>query len=256
MLASLHRPTIFAHRGSSAYAPENTLASFELALQHGADAIELDVKLSADGQVVIIHDQTLLRTTGQAGKVRETSLADIQKLDAGSHFDIAFKGERIPTLAELFESIADRTKYDIELTNYASLADSLPEKVADLVERYGLAGQILFSSFNPLALIRVRRKLPHNPIGLLARPGKSGRWARTWPGALLAYQALHIARQDAGQEIVSSTQRRNHRLHVYTVNDGKEMASLFQIGVDGIFTDDPPLARRVLAGIQQGSPAP
>jgi glycerophosphoryl diester phosphodiesterase len=256
MLANLKRPTIFAHRGSSAFAPENTLAAFVLALQQGADAIELDVKLTADRAVVIIHDQTLQRTTGTPGNVRECSLAEIQKLDAGSHFDIAFKGERIPTLAELFEKIGDGTKYNIELTNYASPTDSLPEKVAELVRRYALSEQILFSSFNPLALLRVRRKMLHNPIGLLALPGKGGRWARSQLGYLLRYQALHIAKDDASLNIVTSTHRRNNRLHVYTVNDGDEIASLFKMGVDGIFTDNPLLARGVLATIQQGSPAP
>ena len=256
MLADLKRPTIFAHRGSSASAPENTMAAFELALQNGADAIELDVKLTADGHVVIIHDQTLDRTTGKPGNVRECSLAEIQLLDAGSHFDISFKGERIPTLSELFEKIGDRTKYNIELTNYASPTDSLPEKVAALVKRYALSEQILFSSFNPLALIRVRRKLPQNPIGLLALPGKGGRWARSRLGYLLAYQALHIAKDDVTLKILTSTHRRNDRLHVYTVNDGNEMTSLFNMGIDGIFTDDPMLARHVLTTIQQGSPAP
>jgi len=256
MLANLNRPTIFAHRGSSAHAPENTLAAFELALQHGADAIELDVKLTADGHVVIIHDQALQRTTGHPGNVRESSLADIQMLDAGSHFGNEFKGECVPTLVQLFEKIGDRTYYNIELTNYASPTDSLPEKVAALVERYALAGRILFSSFNPLALIRVRRKLPHNPIGFLALPGKPGRPARSRLGYLLAYQALHIARDDAAPEIVSATHRRSKRLHVYTVNDASEMYSLFKMGVDGIFTDDPPLARGVLTSIQRGTLAP
>jgi glycerophosphoryl diester phosphodiesterase len=256
MLANLQRPTIFAHRGSSAYAPENTLAAFELALQQAADALELDAKLTADGEVVIIHDQTLLRTTGQPGIVRECTLAEIQKLDAGSHFDIAFKGERIPTLENLFEKVGDRALYDIELTNYASLTDPLPEKVAALVQRYGLADRVLFSSFNPLALIRVRRRLPRCSIGLLARPARLGRWARSWLGTLLGYQALHIAKVDASLEIVTSTHHRNKRLHVYTVNDSVELASLFKMGVDGIFTDDPPLARRILASILQGEPAP
>jgi len=249
MLANLKRPILFAHRGSSAYAPENTMAAFELALQQGADALELDVKLTADGAVVIFHDQTLQRVTGQAGYVRDCILAEIQKLDAGSHFDIAFKGERIPTLAELFEKIGDRTLYNIELTNYASLTDSLPEKVAALVERYSLADRILFSSFNPLALIRVRRKLPDNCTGLLARPGKRGRWARSWLGYLLRYQALHIHRDDATPEIVAATHKRDKRLHVFTVNNGSEMASLFKMGVDGIMTDDPPLARQILSTI-------
>lgn len=247
MLANLNRPTIFAHRGSSAYAPENTMAAFELALRQGADALELDVKLTLDGEVVIFHDQTLQRVTGQAGYVRNCTLAEIQKLDAGSHFDIAFKGERIPTLDELFEKIGDRTLYNIELTNYASLTDSLPDKVAALVERYSLADRILFSSFNPLALIRVRRMLPGNPTGLLARPGKRGRLARSWLGYTLRYQALHIHRDDVTPEIVAATHQRDKRLHVFTVNDGSEMASLFKMGVDGIMTDDPPLARQIVS---------
>jgi glycerophosphoryl diester phosphodiesterase len=256
MLEKLKRPTIFAHRGSSAYAPENTLPAFELALQHAADAIEMDVKLTADGEVVIIHDPTLQRTTGQEGNVRDCTLAEIQKLDAGSHFNSAFTGERIPTLAELFEKIGDRILYDIELTNYVSLTDSLPEKVAELVQRYDLAESVLFSSFNPLALIRVRRKLPDNPIGLLARPRERGRWARSPLATLLRYQALHIHRDDAGAEIVASTHHRNKRLHVYTVNDKTEIASLVKLGVDGIFTDDPPLARRVLSSVLQGTAIP
>lgn len=247
MLANLKRPILFAHRGSSAYAPENTLAAFELALQQGADALELDVKLTLDGHVVIIHDQTLDRTTNKHGKVRECRLEEIRELDAGSHFDIAFKGERIPTLAELFEKIGDRTLYNIELTNYASLTDSLPEKVAALVERYSLADRILFSSFNPLALIGVRRKLPDHCTALLARPGKRGRWARSWLGYLLRYQALHIHRDDTTPEIVAATHKRDKRLHVFTVNDGSEMASLFKMGVNGIMTDDPPLARQILS---------
>jgi glycerophosphoryl diester phosphodiesterase len=256
MLEKLKRPTIFAHRGSSAYAPENTLAAFELALQHAADAIELDVKMTADGEVVIIHDPTLQRTTGQAGNVRDWTLAEIQKLDAGSHFNSAFKGERIPTLAELFEKIGDRILYDIELTNYVSLTDSLPEKVAELVVGYALADRVLFSSFNPLALYRVRRKLPDNPIALLARPRKKGRWARSRLGSLLRYQALHIHREDISLGIIASTHQRNKRLHVYTVNNGNEIASLFKMGVDGIFTDDPPLARRILTSVLPGSPSP
>jgi glycerophosphoryl diester phosphodiesterase len=247
ILASFNRPTIFAHRGSSIYAPENTMAAFDLALQHGADAIELDVKLTADNHVVIIHDQTLERTTGQPGDVRKCSLEEIRRLDAGSYFDVSFKGERIPTLAELFEKIGGRASYNIELTNYASPTDPLPEKVANLVERYNLAERILFSSFNPLALIRARRKLRQVPIGLLALPGKSGDWARSWPGMLLRYQALHIEKSDATAKVVASTHQRHHRIHVYTVNEGAEMKALFNLGVDGIFTDDPPLARQILA---------
>src|SRR5512139_2686581 len=98
LFAHLPRPTIFAHRGASAYAPENTLAAFQMAIQQGADALELDVKLTADGQVVVIHDQTTDRTTGVKGRVSDLTLHELRNLDAGSFFDIAFQGEMIPTL--------------------------------------------------------------------------------------------------------------------------------------------------------------
>ena len=98
MLDSLPRPVIFAHRGASAHAPENTLAAFELALVENADAIELDVKLSADGHVVVIHDTTTDRTTGAPGRVKDLSLTDLRALEAGSFFSEHFKNERIPTL--------------------------------------------------------------------------------------------------------------------------------------------------------------
>ena len=180
ILDQLSKPAIFAHRGSSAHAPENTLAAFELAIRHGADAIELDAKLSADGHVVVIHDQTVDRTTDGTGKVRELTLAQLSELDAGSYFDIAFRREPIPTLEQVFQAVGYGILINVELTNYASPTDPLPEKVAGLVRKFGLEKRVLFSSFNPLALVRIRRILPEVPVGLLALPGLDGAWARSW----------------------------------------------------------------------------
>ena len=125
-LSEYPQPLIIAHRGASAYAPENTLAAFELAIQQGAPAIELDAKLSCDGHVVVIHDQTVDRTTPHSGRVGELSLAELRRMDAGSHFDTCFQQERIPTLAEVFESIGPGTLINVELTNYSSPGDDLP----------------------------------------------------------------------------------------------------------------------------------
>src|SRR6266545_5505015 len=117
-LESLPRPVIFAHRGACAHAPENTMASFELALAHGADAIELDVKLSSDGYVVVHHDDTVDRTTDGTGRIKNLTLAELKKLDAGSFLSEKFKGEKIPTLEEVFEAVGKRTFINVELTNY------------------------------------------------------------------------------------------------------------------------------------------
>jgi len=246
MFSLIPRPTIFAHRGSSAHAPENTLAAFHLAVRQGADAIELDAKLCADGQIVVIHDQTVDRTTQGKGRVDTLTLEELKRLDAGSCFDIAFQGESIPTLEEVFSALGHLTYINVELTNYASLNDALPLKTALLVRKYDLQQRVLFSSFNPLALLKARRALPEVPIGLLALPGKQGAWARSWLGRLVPHQALHTDLGAVTPRLVAGLKKRGKRLHVYTINSAEEMKRLFSMGADGVFTDDPVLAHQAL----------
>jgi glycerophosphoryl diester phosphodiesterase len=242
-----NRSIIFAHRGASAHAPENTLAAFALALQHDADAIELDAKLSCDEQVVVIHDPSVERTTDGRGEVKLMTLAALQELDAGSFFDVAFHGEHIPTLEQVFEAFGHKTYINIELTNYASTRDNLPDRVAELVKQHRLEKRILFSSFNPRALRKIMQLVPEAPIALLATSGWSGWWARSWLGRMIVpYEALHPEQSDVTPKLVASTHRRGHKLNVYTVNRAEDMRRLFTMGVDGIFTDDPRLARKVL----------
>lgn len=247
MLNHIPNPAIIAHRGASAYAPENTLAAFELAVRQKADAIELDTKLTRDGHVVIFHDQTLERTTGAQGRVIDSSLAELRHLDAGSHFDVAYRGEQIPTLDEVFDLVGKHTFVNVDLTNYASPTDRLPEKVAEIVKKHNMAERVLFSSFNPIALLRIHRSLPQVPIGLLAMDGKKGAWARSWLGYWLHYQSLHPALEDASPHLVERAHQRGCRVLVYTVNQPDDMRRLFQIGVDGILTDDPLTAKRILS---------
>jgi len=247
MLPMLSRPIIFAHRGSSAHAPENTLAAFNLALQQEADALELDAKLTCDGHVVVIHDQTVDRVTAGSGRVKEMKLAALRELEAGSHFSSIFYGEPIPTLDEVFQAVGHRTYINVELTNYTSLFDSLPEKVAELVQRHNLKTRVLFSSFNPIALRRIHRLIPEAPLGLLSRPGAQGKTARGWLGKLyVPYLALHPHFSDTTNTLVDQLHQSGRRVHVWTVNQVEEMTRLFGMEVDGIFTDDPLLARNVI----------
>ncbi len=245
MFSQLPKAAVFAHRGASVYAPENTLAAFETAVQQHADAIELDAKLTADHQVVVIHDQTLDRTTNGSGEVRKMSLEAIRELDAGSYFDNQFKGEKIPLLSEVFEAVGKRIFINVELTNYASLTDDLPFSVAALVNQFNLHANVMFSSFNPIALRRIKRQLPAVPVGLLAQPGRSGAWARSWLGGLVPHEALHPEKGNANPSLVHKVHQSGRRVYVYTVNQPEEIRQLFQIGVDGIFTDDPLLAQQV-----------
>jgi glycerophosphoryl diester phosphodiesterase len=249
MFAHLPQPAIFAHRGASAHAPENTLAAFELATRQGADAIELDAKLAADGEVVVIHDQTVDRTTDGRGRVREMTLSQLRQLDAGGRFAPDFRGERIPTLAEVFDAVGEKIFINIELTNYASMADSLPEKAATLVRQHQLAERVMFSSFNPLALLRARRNLPGPPIGLLAQPGKPGAWARSWIGRIIGYNSLNPEMSDVDLQLVENAHKHGKRVLVYTVNQIQDLQRMFQLHVDGVFTDNPLLARQILNGL-------
>ncbi|HJS18777.1 MAG TPA: glycerophosphodiester phosphodiesterase family protein [Anaerolineales bacterium] len=247
LLDSLSQPVLFAHRGASAYAPENTLAAFELALTQQADAIELDVKLSADGQVVVVHDSTVDRTTNGHGKVADLSLAELKALNAGSTFSETYSGEKIPTLEEVFEAVGKRTVINIELTNYSTLRDSLVETVCMLVKKHKMQERVFFSSFHPSNLSKARGYLPEVPRGLLAQESMRGWWMRSFGFAFGDYQALHPWGEDVSPQQVARVHRLKRRVHVYTINLAEEMRTLFRWGVDGIFTDDPQLAVRVRA---------
>jgi len=245
MLESLSRPIIIAHRGASAHAPENTLAAFELALAEGADAIELDAKLSADGHAVVIHDMTVDRTTGAHGRVKDLLLSDLRSLGAGGFFSAKFRGEKIPTLEEVFEAVGKRAFTNVELTNYNAPNDHLVETVCMLVKRFGLQKRVLFSSYFASNLSKARGLLPEVPRGLLALPGLLGAWARSFGFAFGNYQALHPNVKNATHQQAQRAHRLNRRVHVWTVNAEEDMRRLFGWGVDGIITDDPQLAVRV-----------
>lgn len=246
MLLELPRPTVFAHRGASAHAPENTLAAFELAARQNAPAIELDAMLCGDGHIVVIHDDTVDRTTDGHGRVRELSLGALQELRAGAAFGEKYSGERIPTLSEVFETVGNKLAINIELKNYASPFDSLPEKTADLITHHHLEDSVLISSFNPIALRRFKQVLPSVPVGMLATRGFGGSWARNFPRRWLAFEAIHPDFRDASPEFIRSKQKQGLSINVYTVNHPQDISRLCNWGVEGIITDDPLMALSAL----------
>jgi glycerophosphoryl diester phosphodiesterase len=243
----LKKPTIFAHRGASAYAPENTLAAFKLAFDQGADAIELDAKLTADGHVVVMHDDTVNRTTDGSGSVKSLSLADLRSLDAGSKFPPLFKSEKVPSLEQVFELLGRKIIINVELTNYTSPKDDLADKVVALVKKFNLEESVILSSFNLIALIQVRKLLPNVALGFLIYIGLAETALRTRLIRFGPMLALHACYKDVSPYLVQSSHRSKSRIDVYTVNHPTEIKQLFKAGVDGIFTDDPQLARKILA---------
>ena len=245
MLAQLKTPAIIAHRGASAYAPENTLSAFKLAVEQQADVIELDAKLCGSGEVVVVHDATLDRTTNGQGKVNEASLTELQSLDAGSWFDEKFTGEKIPTLDEVFGIIGDQIPINVELTNYSSSSDQLPEEVAMLVKRHKLTESVFFSSFHPSTLRRARLALPDVPRGFLTLDNFNGWLARNLIALFVSHQFIQPHFKNVTQKFITRAHRLGKRVNTYTVNESGLMRQLFGWGIDGIFTDDVPLAQQV-----------
>ena len=167
------RPQIIAHRGASGHAPENTLSAFLLAAEMGADGIELDVHLTVDGEVVVIHNDTVDATTDGRGRVSEMALHELKALDAGGWYDARYAGERIPTLVEVFKAIGRRLLINVEIKVERGLASQkgqqgqLEAKVVRLIEDHQMSQQVLVSSFSAGTLRRVHKLCPNIPLGFL-----------------------------------------------------------------------------------------
>jgi glycerophosphoryl diester phosphodiesterase len=248
MIENFPRPIILAHRGDSAHAPENTLPSFQQALQKGADGIELDVKLTVDGHLIVIHDSIVDRTTDGKGRVDSLTLDTIRKLDAGMWFNEKFIGSKVPLLEEVFEIVGKDKIINIELklSNFPTAQDGMVVKVCELIKRHNNHSQILFSSFFPSSLKIAAQMLPEIPRGLLAMPGLLGLWARSFGFMFGEYQALHPHISNTTREQVQRAHRLNRRVHVWTANKPEEIIRFKGWGVDGIITDDPQTAVRAL----------
>ncbi len=246
MFENTTNPVIFAHRGSCALAPENTITSFEMAVSHQADAIELDAKLSKDGTVMVIHDPTVDRTTDGTGKVNELTLADLKSLDAGSKFNTQYKGEKIPTLDEVFEAVGQKLLVNVELTNYSSSKDDLITRVADVVSRHNMKNRVLFSSFLPKNLKSIKELIPDAPVALLCLPGIGGFFSRSFMLRHVSPAIIHPNLVDVDRLYIYIEHKRGRRVHVWTVNADQDLQRMLDLKVDGIFTDNPLKARKLL----------
>ncbi len=239
-------PLILCHRGAKNYAPENTLAAFTFALELGAHGVELDTKLTSDGHVVVYHDGRVDRTTNGHGEITKLSLAEVRELEVGSFFSEKFRGEKIPTLDEVFETLGKRAIINVELKNFNTPFDNLVEKVCDLVRRHGMQKNVIFSSFLPWNLKKARRLLPEVPRGLITMKGRWGVWGRSFGFDFGDYDALHLYLGDVTAQQIQRVHRLNRKINVWTVNKEEDIRQLVDWGVDGIMTDDPLLVMQVV----------
>jgi glycerophosphoryl diester phosphodiesterase len=256
-------PRAIAHRGASGHAPENTLAAFVLAADMGADGIELDVHLTADGEVVVIHNDTVDATTNGRGRVSQMTLGELQALDAGGWYSARYADERIPTLAEVFEAVGQRTLINVEIKVEKDVhlarerrPEQLETELVRLIDDHKMSKSVLISCFSPAPLVRVRRLSPGLPLGFLCArsPGRSHLWLprliRTW---VVEYDALHPALTMVDSACIAWARRHRLPMHVWTVNAVQDMQRMCVLDIEGIITNYPDRLKKVLS--RQPSPS-
>ncbi|WP_424975028.1 glycerophosphodiester phosphodiesterase family protein [Dinoroseobacter sp. S124A] len=230
---------VIAHRGAAGAFPENTLASIRGALEAGADWVEIDVQESADGTVIVMHDSDFMKLSAVNLKVWDATAEDLAGIDIGSWFDPSFADARVPTLAEVLEVVRDRAHLLIELKYYGH-DEALEARTVDLVEAAGMADQVATMSLKYPAVTKMKALRPDWPSGVLAATA-IGNLARLEGEFVAVNSALVTPR------LLRQAHGAGKQVFAWTVNDPLEMLSLMSLGVDGLITDEPALAREVIA---------
>lgn len=243
---------VIAHRGASAYAPEHTIAAYDLAIEMAADYIEQDLQMTSDGVLVVMHDATLDRTTSCSGLVIERALHELEPCDAGSWFSHDFRGARIPTLRELFERYGKTARYYIETKN-PDEAPGMEAALLALISEFGLRDgavekwQVLIQSFSRDSLLKMRRLDPELPLIQLVADDQGSDLIRAQLTDIRGYAVgIGPARASVDSALVDAVHDQGLVIHPYTVNEPAEMRRLMALGVDGMFTDCPDRLRELL----------
>ncbi|MGN0506543.1 MAG: glycerophosphodiester phosphodiesterase family protein [Lachnospiraceae bacterium] len=235
----LQETAITAHRGASLTAPENTLSALSAAIENLADYAEIDVQETADGVVVLMHDYSLKRTTGQKKYVYYTTYEELKEYDCGSWFSAEFAGERIPTLEQALELCKGKIYLNIELKG-AYNREELAEKVAQLIEEYDFENQCVVTSTSQEILLRVKELNENIKTGYIMSLAYGDFYEKE------GIDFFSMKSSFIDEKVVETAHRFGKEIHAWTVNSRSELERMKLIGVDNIITDDPILAREVL----------
>ncbi|MTI17927.1 glycerophosphodiester phosphodiesterase [Rhodobacteraceae bacterium RKSG542] len=235
----VHPVMVIAHRGASQKAPENTMAAINQAVADGADYVEVDAQLTADGQVVLIHDRDLMRLSYNSDFISSMTLEELRNVDMGSWFDPAFSEEQIPTLEEALQAVKGKAKLLIELKYYPSSPRGLEEKIVNIVEANGMQNDVAVMSLDRGALRLFRELAPGWDNGVVTA---------TFLGNLVDVPVdfFAVSPSVAVPNFVSRARKQDKQVYVWTVNDPVMMMRYIAMGVDGIITDVPELARSII----------
>jgi glycerophosphoryl diester phosphodiesterase len=234
----------YAHRGASGYYPENTVLSFQKALEMGCTGIETDVQLTKDGVLVLMHDEMVNRTTNSTGFVKDYSYKELSVLDAGAWMSEEYKGLKVPTAEELILMVKDKNVIiNFEIKSGVIIYDGIEEKLIDLIYKYGMENRVILSSFNHYSMVHCKEISQDIKTGLLYMEGlyKPGAYAKT-----ARADAIHPNFYAMKGEIIREVKDEGIMVNTFTVNDINYMKYFINIGVDGIITNYPDKLKNIL----------
>ena len=238
---------VWAHRGASGHAPENTLEAFELAAKMGADGVELDVHFTKDGEIVVCHDEKIDRVSNGQGSIPTYTYAELLNLDFGYKFYGEVRGIKIPTLAQVYELLKDT---DLAINIEIKSADpSMPAKCIELAKSFGMLDRTIISYFNHFQLVRSREADP----SVMIAPLYSFNMVRAWDycGFLQANAVHpHFNQTIMDNSYVENCHNKNIRVHVWTTNSEADITNMIEAGVDAVITNYPDLAFEIRKNIQ------
>jgi glycerophosphoryl diester phosphodiesterase len=242
----MNKPMIFAHRGASGYAPENTLEAFELAVQQGADAIELDVHLSRDGAVVVAHDEAVDRVSNGHGQIAGMTLAELKRLSFSAGMP-GFEKAQMPTLEEVYALIAPTgLSVNVELKTNLYAYPGIEAQCLEIAAKAGMERRILYSSFNHQSLLNIKALDAAQPCGLLYGalflPEQIVRYAKE-----LGMEALHpLFVSLIGSDLMAEARKAGVKVNAWTVNEEAHLRAVLAAGADGIITNYPDRAKSLI----------
>ncbi len=227
------RVAVTAHRGSSLAAPENTMSAVRLAIEHGADFAEIDVQETADGEIVLLHDNDLMRVASINKRVSELSFAEVQDLDAGSWFSKKYTGERIPRLLEIIELARGKIHLNIELKG-TQKPSRVTQLVVEMVRQQDFLEQCVITSLDLEALREAKKLDGRLEVGLIVSVSV-GDITR------LDVDFLSVNAKNVNRQLIRAADRSGKQIHVWTLNKARQMSTMIDLGVNNIITDDPPV---------------
>ena len=233
---------VIAHRGFSGLYPENTMLSFIKASETACDGIELDVHLTKDNQLVIIHDESIDRTTDGTGLVRDYTYEELTKFNASALYEGKYGFNKIPSFEEYCLWVKDEDLFtNVEIKTDRFYYEDIEEKLIEIIRKYGLEDKIIFSSFNPLSIIKCKELAPEIECGLLT--SKGGVDNAGYLASKFNIEYYHPGIASITDETVENCQRYGVKMNVWTVNDAEGLHKLYSWATNGIITDYPDVCK-------------